>query len=1259
MPSINVVNASFEAENLANGDFTYGGVGSGAIQGWVLAGGSGGVYDPNDSELGNITGSDVGYLYDSGATVSQQLTRVYDSNEEYEFSVDIGDPNYSGPVDYTINIYAGTELIGTKSGTTDGSDTLQTDTVTSDVFDEGLETDDDGNPVRIRIEIVKDGQDNQELHFDNVQVNYNILVPSDGTVTGSIGDDLINVGYTDLDGDTVDGSDGIDDTINAGAGNDTVYGGVGSDTIDGGIGADVIDGGQGADSIIGGDGNDTIYGDSGGPTAVEQTTFNWDAQGIADETSVTGGVIGNTVSGDIQVEMTITQEANFTGASMETTDVLYDYNGLSDTSSFELYGGAAGTNQNAATMTLDFSSNDAAAFEDDVMDVTFGIFDLDESVGQFLDQVIITAFDADGNPVPVVLTAGSSTTISVNNTTGTATAIGGTGGGNNVNSLTGFLEVSVAGPVAKIVIDYNNVDPDFGNHAIRIGDIELTPIQVPDAAANADNIDAGAGADIVYAGEGNDTVTGGTGNDTLFGGEGNDTIEGGADDDSIIGGAGDDRIVFGDGFGVDSVDGSEDVGDADVDTLDASAMTTNATLDLSGADPETGTLTSGANVATFDNIEAFTLGSGDDSVIGSDGDDSVTAGAGADIISMGEGNDTVDLGAGSPDGEADVVVLQDGFGDDIVTNFDAPTPVGDGTFTGVDTLDVSGLYDLPLGDPDRTPILTNDVTVTDDGFGNALLTFPNGETIVLDGISSIDTDNPFYLNAIGIPMPDGTVSGTAGDDLIDGSYMGDPDGDLVDNDDAIIPGHSVNDDLIEAGAGNDTILSADGNDTIFAGSGNDIIDGGAGNDEMDGGLGSDTFIISDGFGTDTITAGEDTVNYDVDVIDAGTMTADTTLNFTGPEAGTLSDGTNTSTFSEVELFALGSGDDTVIGGAGNELVYAGAGNDTMTGGMGADTFYGGSGNDDIAFSEGDNISGGSGDDIFTLEDLGEPTNGTITIDGGDGGETTDDGNPLTLEGDTLQLGTLADLSTLVKVSDGLNVDGNETFDGSVTMDDGTILKFRNIENIICFTPGTRIATPHGGRDIATLRTGDLVVTRDHGLQQIRWIEQRTVPAIDRFAPIRIRPGVVTGQQRDLLVSPQHRIMFQGYSAELMFGESEVLVAAKYLVDDKHVTRDIGGDVTYIHMMFDEHEVVYAEGAATESFHPGDVGLTAISDPAREELFSLFPSLRTNPNGYGQTARRCLKKYESELLVRYPNQGNDRSAWDAGARFGFEIPEYRS
>jgi len=148
----------------------------------------------------------------------------------------------------------------------------------------------------------------------------------------------------------------------------------------------------------------------------------------------------------------------------------------------------------------------------------------------------------------------------------------------------------------------------------------------------------------------------------------------------------------------------------------------------------------------------------------------------------------------------------------------------------------------------------------------------------------------------------------------------------------------------------------------------------------------------------------------------------------------------------------------------------------------------------------------------------------------------------------------------VQNSDGINADGNETFSGSVTMDDGTILNFR------------------------------------------------TVPAIDRFAPVRIKPGVIIGQDRDLLVSPQHRMLFEGYRAELLFGDSEVLIAAKHLVDGKLVTQQASDEVTYIHMMFDEHEVVYAEGAATESFHPGSIGLSAVADSAREELFRRVPCM---------------------------------------------------
>lgn len=76
----------------------------------------------------------------------------------------------------------------------------------------------------------------------------------------------------------------------------------------------------------------------------------------------------------------------------------------------------------------------------------------------------------------------------------------------------------------------------------------------------------------------------------------------------------------------------------------------------------------------------------------------------------------------------------------------------------------------------------------------------------------------------------------------------------------------------------------------------------------------------------------------------------------------------------------------------------------------------------------------------------------------------------------------------------------------------------------------------------------------------------------------------------------------------------------------------GGDVTYIHMIFDAHEIIYANGAATESFFPGDVGLTALDQACREELFALFPDLRAMPQSFGPTARRTLRSFEAKVLT---------------------------
>jgi Ca2+-binding RTX toxin-like protein len=297
-----------------------------------------------------------------------------------------------------------------------------------------------------------------------------------------------------------------------------------------------------------------------------------------------------------------------------------------------------------------------------------------------------------------------------------------------------------------------------------------------------------------------------------------------------------------------------------------------------------------------------------------------------------------------------------------------------------------------------------------------------------------------------------------------------------------------------------------------------------------------------------------------------------------------------------------------------------SGNDFIDGGTGGDLVFGGAGDDTIVIGQGDTLFGGNGDDLFTLQDFLAP-GATVRIQGGEGDETG---------GDTLRL------TPAVGQSDITFTNTNDTgggLSGFFTTPDGTLVEFSQIENIICFTPGTRLLTPQGERRIETLRRGDLVITRDHGPQPIRWIGASTVPGHDRFAPVRVAAHVLDGARAPLLVSPQHRLLFTGYKAELLFGSEEVLVAARHLIDGQDVVAAPRPAVTYIHLMFDRHEVIYAEGAATESFHAGDTALTAISQAAREEMFTIFPDLRSNPGAHGATARPCLRAHEARLLHR--------------------------
>ena len=184
---------------------------------------------------------------------------------------------------------------------------------------------------------------------------------------------------------------------------------------------------------------------------------------------------------------------------------------------------------------------------------------------------------------------------------------------------------------------------------------------------------------------------------------------------------------------------------------------------------------------------------------------------------------------------------------------------------------------------------------------------------------------------------------------------------------------------------------------------------------------------------------------------------------------------------------------------------------------------------------------------------------------------------------------------------------------------------------VCFTPGTLILTPLGEIPVERLRVGDLVMTRDHGPQPLRWVGRRRHSGRGIFAPVCIAAGAL-GNARNLLVSQQHRVLLTGWQAELYFGEAEVLVAAKHLVNGGTIRLCPRDEVEYLHIMFDRHEIVTSEGLPSESFYAG--GLAAERDPhIRTEIEALFPDLAA-PGGGRATpvARRVLRAIEARLLA---------------------------
>ena len=693
--------------------------------------------------------------------------------------------------------------------------------------------------------------------------------------------------------------------------------------------------------------------------------------------------------------------------------------------------------------------------------------------------------------------------------------------------------------------------------------------------------------DLIRAGAGNDTVHAGLGNDTVDGGTGNDLLFGDAGGDSLLGGAGNDTIH-----------GDTPPATATQEHLSWIAQGGNGTNLAGGFTQDTG----GMNVtATF-----------------------VNNGGNTGIAT----STTTQFTGGGPFAANSGVLLQGGAGPNVTNTLTFNAEAGSGLSSSVSNVSFR----------------INDV---DAGGWRDVIT-----------ITAFDVNgNPVSVTIT--PSGNDTVSGntvTAGNGGDQASSAG---GSVL----VTIPGpvHSVQISYSNSGGSSQSLWLTDVHFTTIPGTpaaGNDTIDGGDGADLILAEGGDDTIRLTGTFGNDTITGGE-TGETAGDLIDASNLTQNTTLSFTGNEAGTLSDGTSTASFSEIERFTLGSGNDTVNAaaatggvtvdaGAGADLITGGSGNDTLTGGAGANSIAGGAGDDEIHLGAGDgeddviDINNGDGSDI--VFDFVAPT------DNGDGTFTAFDrldvSNLTDAQGNPVNIG---DVTVTDTNGDGTG-DAILTFPGgeSITLvgvlpaqvDSGAELHALGIP---CFTRGTRIATPQGERAIETLRAGDKVWTLDHGSQVIRWAGSRRVAAIGALAPILIPAGCL-GNSRDLRVSPQHRMLIGGWQAELLFSSHEVLVAACHLVDGRRIRPVAGGEVEYFHILFDRHEIVLAEGAPSESLHPGEQALGALDAVARGEVLALFPELAGATAGPGRpTARRVLKAHEAAILM-----GGDR-ARDTQAR----------
>ncbi|MEM7438275.1 MAG: Hint domain-containing protein [Pseudomonadota bacterium] len=1062
-------------------------------------------------------------------------------------------------------------------------------------------------------------------------------------IRGQDGDDVLEGrgGHDEIWGgegnDTVLGGDSYD-WLHGDAGNDYVDGGDGDDRVKGGAGDDTLIGGAGKDMVVGGDDRDTIIGGNdgdvvdGGTGGDDYDILDLTGAGPFRVVNETVDPDGDSTSGTIEF---LDADSNVTG-SMTFTEI-EEIKG----DRVEPDGCVDGTDGNdvmgVGFVDLQGDTIDGADGDDDCIKAGDGNDSVD--AGQGNDEV----FGGNGND-----------TLNGNNGNDTLYGEDGAdrlyGGGGNDSMFGGAERDFLIGGAGE---DY--AEGGDGN----------------------DEVWMGAGNDTAFGGEGNDWMHGQDGNDVLDGGAGNDMLFGEGDDDTLTGGDGNDMLTGGDGadtifggkdrdvinggtFG-DVVDGGTEGDDYDIldltgagpfsvvnETVDPDGDSTSGTINFLDADGNIlGTMefseieeikgdrvlpdgcvdgTAGNDVMGIGFVDAqgdtIDGADGDDDCIkAGDGNDSVNAGLGNDEVFGGEGNDNI-MGNDGDDtlhGDAGNDTMGGGDGDDtLFGGADDDRLFGgegnDSLFGGAGNDTLSGnrggdYLDGGEGNDSLNGDIAADTLV--GGLGDDLLRGENGDDTIYggdgsdtadggDGNDVIDTSGPISLNP---NDPTGKP-----DQDYPGLYVADDD-----------PTNDL--DTVYGGGGNDTITTGDDDDSIEGGQGDDVIDAGFDDDTIDGGTGNDTII--GGEGNDEIEGGDGD-----DTIYGGLEDAFDVLNIKDDEGDLRPD----------------NGDDTIFGGAGNDVIdgkddsdtiFGGADDDSITGGIDDDVLHGDAGADTFVDDHGaDEYFGGADADTFDY------TGSSVEYADGDSVDGGTDG----IDNDTLDL---TGVGRFRKVNETVDADGDSTSGTIEFLDDddnviGT-MTYTEIENLIpCFTPGTMIATMQGERKVEDLQVGDRVITRDNGAQEVRWIGSKPLSGMQlqsnpHLQPILIQQGALGNglPERDMLVSPQHRVLVHNADVGLMFNEPEVLVAAKHLIDpSKGIVRVEASQATYMHMMFDHHEVVLSDGAWTESFQPGDQAMAGIGKEQRDEIFQLFPELvgKSAREAYS-AARLTLKAHEAEMLKK--------------------------